>query len=199
MKRHLDLESIAEESLGVAMLGDRVFTRNGWVCSRTADYISAPRWSVSFNHPLETDEWDFISQFIRDAHHGTVQGIYRSCNGVRIGNHEFCIPGVRLHSALNKGEDFFNIPYGFDVMGGLSLPSSSPVNGFLAGASHLNTNGQPTRKLYDIVDERGLIVSGFFDDSPKVVDRFQSVESWFAARIRQAITRLNRAGLASLN
>jgi hypothetical protein len=197
--RNLNLQSIVEESLGVAMLEDRVFTRNGWVCFRTTDYISSPRWGVSFNHPLEIDEWAFISQFIRGAHDGTVQSIYRSCNGVRIGHNEFCIPGVRLHSALNKGEDFFNIPYGFDVMGGLSLPPLTPVNGFLAGASHLHATGQPTRKFYDVVDEKGIIISGFFDDSPNVLESFQSVEGWFAARIGQAITRLNRARPGSLN
>lgn len=178
-----DLETVVEEGLGGDYLEDRVTTRLGWVCCRNTDFKLGPKYLVAFNFPTEIDEIEYISQFIRSAHRETVWRFYRCCNGMNIFGNRFSVPGVRFSSDENSGLDFFNIPYDFQVTGGILLPPHAPTDGFLIGTGHMPGDGGQTRELYDILDARGQILSGFFDESGEVVASFQRIEPWLAARV----------------
>lgn len=193
-----NLESIVEACIGATIV-DRVYTRLGWLCSRNSDFLLGPRWLITFNYPMEIDEWDYISQFIRDAEPSTVRSLYRSCNGMKIANNNFIVPGIQVSSELNSDDDFFNIPYSITTCGGYLLPEKAPVNGFVAGISHVVGSQGVTRKLYDIIDSRGAIVSGFFADSEDILNSFSCLEEWIGFQTGQAISRFHRVRLARLN
>ena len=195
----LKLESIVEDILGRECLQGRVETRLGWICCKNTDFRLGPRWLVSFNYPTKVDEIEYISQYIRSAHRETVHRFYRSCNGMKILGNRFSVPGVRMISEKNSENDFVNIPYGFDVMGGISLPPQSPTDGFLIGVSHIEDSSGDGEKLYDILDSKGTIVSGFFDDADGVTESFHDVESWLKMRVEGARRRFLKARLARMN
>lgn len=180
-----NFQSVVEDELGEEILSDRVHTRLGWVCWKNEDLASGSKYRVAYNHPTTMDEIDYISQFKRSAPIEAVRNFYRSCNGMSVGT-VFSVPGVRFSPELNDGLEFFNIPYDFQVLGGILLPPKAPVEGLVIGATS-EWDGGGYRTLYDIMDDTGDILGGYFAENESLLYRFRDPREWLATRVGYAV------------
>ena len=181
-----NLDAIVQTELGDDISKDRVITNLGWICCKNTNIFIGPKYLVSFNHPTLIDEIEFIKQFSRKSSIELIKDFYRSCNGMRVFGNNFCVPGVRISPDGSNELDFFNVPLGFETMGGIELPAHSPFSGFMIGTSQFRSRDGSTEKLYDIVDSEGCILSGYFDSSNAVVEKNVNIENWLIARVRKA-------------
>ena len=179
------VEEVVLSAIDQEYLADRVMTKLGWVCLKNEDYEIGPKYLISFNYPTESNEYSYIEQFIRTADPDLVRDFYRRCNGLSIFGDAFVVPGVRFDTGTLDGLDYFNIPIDFMVLGGIDLPEHCPVEGFQIGESHLSIHGN-TKKIYDVVDSKGRIISGLFDESDVVSELFTEVPQWLEKRIVDA-------------
>ena len=180
-----DIEKIVKDCLGSELLADLVETKFGWVARKNDDVFKGAKYLISFNHPTNEDEFDFISQYIRDADVATIKNLYKSTNGMRILGDRFVVPGVRFLTPEQEGLDFFNIPIGIDLVSGIEYPEFAPVDGAVVGSfKGYSKNSKP--ELLDIVTEKSNIISGYFHESEKIVSVFDGIEQWIEQRLQYA-------------
>lgn len=182
------VENIVKHALGKYLLKDLTETSLGWICYSNKDIKIGAKYLISFNYATEVDEFDYISQFINHGNPDKIRAFYRQTNGMKILSNRFVVPGVSAFFPDLKPNSSFNVPYDFQVSGGILLPKHAPVDGFQIGSGNVETkNG--TIDHTDIMDDNGVILSGYFHENDEVIERFDSIEAWITSRITQAKAR----------
>ena len=180
------MDVLVLEALGPTILSDKITTRLGWLCSYNENYRIGPKYLVSFNYPKTSNEEKYICQFIRSSPKELIIDFYKNSNGMKIFNNYFYIPGVGLHGSDIVGLEYYNIPYDFQVSGGIDLPKMSPYDGFVIGVSKNSIINSYVPRIYDIVDGDGCIISGMFGEESNILEKFNDWSDWIFKRVHDA-------------
>jgi len=181
----VEFDAAVRNALITSSKGLYLETRLGWLAHENNSSLPGPKYLTSFNFARFPLELDYIRQFSRSSNSEAIKTLYSQCNGMRVLNDLFVVPGVGFHTSDMHGLEFFNVPYDFQVCRGLDGPAKAPVDGLIVGISRQNDEAQ-NGDLFDIVDERGRIVSGCFDNSPSVIEVENDYLTWISSRVSQA-------------
>lgn len=163
----------------------------GWVCHPNSNYLIGPRHLSYCAAPTPDNQIDYLLQFAGSGSRDRIDTLYRSVNGFRILSDRFTMPGVRDARIPNAGLVPSAAVLDVRIFSGYGYPKFAPFNGFLVGKLAVRNDGRD-QFIYDILDDRGEVISGYFSEEPDILESHSSFESWIVSRVASAAESFRR-------